>query len=485
MSRPADGVVPAFYEEAYARASSSIARIRHGLPSFPSPELRVQRVGQLDASLLDQELTDLLAQPVTAALRKASPLLEKRYEAEIYMLLRLILYKFSIYDNSASYGAMLQNLKYRNEWAHPARALSTSGDAPLSRTQLALYPLCTIIAPYALAKTRKYMSEHQYDQAPRESAAFVAYSLWQHWQRLWNLASLINFGLFLWNGKYRTITDRLLGMRLIYASRALHRHVSFEFLNRQLVWNALTEFLLFMLPLIRPQRALRRIAQLPSHPIVLGIVYDVLPRSVSRRMGLQVDESDGKVRMARWIKSQRLGRYWYLPDECCPLCFERLERDAGVYTDTAQPPPPPRRADTPDGRISMSQSEGRTGLAAFRQDHRLDQRTETYPNEKAAQRAERIAARRAARHGVTAAHSETRPTLHDTSPRGIKYMDALIVTPYRTLPCATHDHACQYCYVCISETLCDDNVQMDLQQVGGWPCLRCGEYVWGAERVPA
>ena len=478
MSRPADRAVPAFYDEAYTRASSSVARIRDGLPSFPMPALRVQRVGQLDANLLDQELADLLAQPVTAALRRASPWLERRYAAEIRMMLRLILYKFSIYDHRASYGAMLQNLQYRNEWASP-----TTRDAPLSRIQLALYPLCTIIAPYSLAKAHAYMSAHQYDQAPRESAAFVAYALWRHWQRLWGLAALVNFGLFLWNSRYRTITDRVLGMRLVYANRALHRHVSFEFLNRQLVWNALTEFLLFLLPLVRPQRVLRRIAQLPSHPAVLGIVYDVLPRSVSRRMGLQVDERDGQVRMARWIKSPRLGRYWYLPDECCPLCFERLEREAGVYTDTPLSPPPLRSAAIPDNGRSMPQPS-ETHSAASQPRRRLDQRAETVADEKAAHRAERLAARRAARHGVTAAPGATRPTLHDTSPMGIKYMDALIVTPYRTLPCATYDHACQYCYVCIAETLCDENVQLDLQQVGGWPCLRCGEYVWGAERVP-
>jgi len=442
------------------------------------PALRVQRVGQLDANLLDQELADLLAQPVTAALRRASPWLERRYAAEIRMMLRLILYKFSIYDHRASYGAMLQNLQYRNEWASP-----TTRDAPLSRIQLALYPLCTIIAPYSLAKAHAYMSAHQYDQAPRESAAFVAYALWRHWQRLWGLAALVNFGLFLWNSRYRTITDRVLGMRLVYANRALHRHVSFEFLNRQLVWNALTEFLLFLLPLLRPQRVLRRIAQLPSHPAVLGIVYDVLPRSVTRRMGLQVDERDGQVRMARWIKSPRLGRYWYLPDECCPLCFERLEREAGVYTDTPLSPPPLRSAAIPDNGRSMPQPS-ETHSAASQPRRRLDQRAETVADEKAAHRAERLAARRAARHGVTAAPGATRPTLHDTSPMGIKYMDALIVTPYRTLPCATYDHACQYCYVCIAETLCDENVQLDLQQVGGWPCLRCGEYVWGAERVP-
>ena len=57
---------------------------------------------------------------------------------------------------------------------------------------------------------------------------------------MYNIAALFNFAIFLWNGKYRTIVDRILGMRLVYANRSLNRSVSFEFLNRQLVWNAFT-----------------------------------------------------------------------------------------------------------------------------------------------------------------------------------------------------------------------------------------------------
>lgn len=34
--------------------------------------------------------------------------------------------------------------------------------------------------------------------------------------------------------------DRVLGMRLIYAQRSITPNVSFEFLNRQLVWEAFT-----------------------------------------------------------------------------------------------------------------------------------------------------------------------------------------------------------------------------------------------------
>ena len=121
---PAGGQMraPPFCEEAFRRAKPEVRAIRARLPSFSSPPLRVQRVGQLDAHLLDEELTNLLAEPVKSALRKVSPSLEKQCSAELYLLLRLVLYKFSIVDRGATYGAMLQNLRYRNEWAHKQRA---------------------------------------------------------------------------------------------------------------------------------------------------------------------------------------------------------------------------------------------------------------------------------------------------------------------------------------------------------------------------
>lgn len=40
--------------------------------------------------------------------------------------------------------------------------------------------------------------------------------------------------------RYRTLIDRVLKMRLVYARRAFTPNVSFEFLNRQLVWEAFT-----------------------------------------------------------------------------------------------------------------------------------------------------------------------------------------------------------------------------------------------------
>jgi hypothetical protein len=40
--------------------------------------------------------------------------------------------------------------------------------------------------------------------------------------------------------RYRTILERALSMRLVYAERNSNRQASFEFLNRQMVWHAFT-----------------------------------------------------------------------------------------------------------------------------------------------------------------------------------------------------------------------------------------------------
>lgn len=66
--------------------------------------------------------------------------------------------------------------------------------------------------------------------------------------------SFASFTAFLITGHYRTLLDRALRMRLVSPSHIVSREVSFEYLNRQLVWHAFTEFLLFILPLIRVSR---------------------------------------------------------------------------------------------------------------------------------------------------------------------------------------------------------------------------------------
>ena len=65
-----------------------------------------------------------------------------------------------------------------------------------------------------------------------------------------SIAAFVSFLVFLVNGRYRTLLDRVLSVRLAPPLNQGSRQVSFEYLNRQLVWHAFTEFLLFLLPLV-------------------------------------------------------------------------------------------------------------------------------------------------------------------------------------------------------------------------------------------
>jgi hypothetical protein len=68
--------------------------------------------------------------------------------------------------------------------------------------------------------------------------------------------------------RYRNLLERLLGARLVYATPNMARAISFEYLNRQLVWRELSEFLLFLLPLVNISKVRRAITacfpKLPS-----------------------------------------------------------------------------------------------------------------------------------------------------------------------------------------------------------------------------
>ena len=76
-----------------------------------------------------------------------------------------------------------------------------------------------------------------------------------------SMAAFASFLVFLVNGRYRTLLDRILRLRLAPPTNQVSREVSFEYLNRQLVWHAFTEFLLFLLPLVGISRWRRWIAR--------------------------------------------------------------------------------------------------------------------------------------------------------------------------------------------------------------------------------
>lgn len=114
-----------------------------------------------------------------------------------------------------------------------------------------------------------------------------------------SIAAFVSFLVFLVNGRYRTLVDRILRMRLTPPSAQASREVSFEYLNRQLVWHAFTEFLLFLLPLVGIGRWRRWVS-----------------RAWRKTMAaIKSNGEDGE-------SIEKQGELGFLPERTCAICYK-------------------------------------------------------------------------------------------------------------------------------------------------------------------
>ncbi|CAI6081370.1 unnamed protein product [Clonostachys chloroleuca] len=250
------------------------------------------RVGQVDAELLDQELLDLLKGQAGEALKYFSDgHLSDDWSAEISLALRAILFKLTVWDHDATYGAALQNLKYTDARKDGAVLV------PPSAWQKSLFGAVTVFGSYAWTKWEDWLVERDDGYAepnPRleRLSRFTSTLSTAH-----SAAACVSFLVFLLNGRYRTLLDRLLRMRLAPPTSQVSREVSFEYLNRQLVWHAFTEFLLFVLPLIGINRWRRWLSRTWRKTKEI----------------IQIGPEEG---------NSKNGEYAFLPERTCAICYQ-------------------------------------------------------------------------------------------------------------------------------------------------------------------
>ncbi|CEJ89168.1 Putative Pex2/Pex12 amino terminal region [[Torrubiella] hemipterigena] len=249
------------------------------------------RVSQVDAELLDEELLDLLKGQVGEGLKYFSGgHLQDDWSSEIQLALRAVLFKLTVWDNDATYGAALQNLKFTDS------RKSGPGLSPPTRIQKSLYGLVSVFGKYAWDKWEDYLVE-QDDGYDEPSPRMRLLSQWtSRISTMHSAAACVSFLVFLLHGKYRTLLDRVLRMRLAPPTSQVAREVSFEYLNRQLVWHAFTEFLLFVLPLIGINRWRRWISK--------------TWRKTKEIIKTSPDEPG------------QGGEYGFLPERTCAICYQ-------------------------------------------------------------------------------------------------------------------------------------------------------------------
>ncbi|RAQ68632.1 peroxisome biosynthesis protein (Peroxin-2) [Aspergillus flavus] len=262
------------------------------------------RVGQVDAELLDEELLGLLKGQVGNALKYFGPQAREDWSHEIQFALRAILFKLSIWDHNASYGAALQNLKYVD-----TRSKGPIHSAP-TKWQKSLYGLLTVGGRYAWEKWESWLinQEGGYDEPSREVRMLARMT--DLISTTHSIAAFISFLVFLVNGRYRTLVDRILRIRLTPPSAQASREVSFEYLNRQLVWHAFTEFLLFLLPLVGISRWRRWISR------------------AWRRTMSSIRSSDGDSEEA-----EKQGELAFLPERTCAICYKASNPESATESE--------------------------------------------------------------------------------------------------------------------------------------------------------
>ncbi|EEQ33057.1 peroxisomal biogenesis factor 2 [Microsporum canis CBS 113480] len=238
------------------------------------------RVGQVDAELLDEELITLLKGQMGEGLKYFGRHIRDDWNHEIDLVLRAILFKLSVWDHNASYGAALQNLKYTD-----SRSKGPVHSDP-TRFQKSLYGLLTVGGRYAWDKWESWIINQggDYDEPPSSNTRALS-KLTSLISTAHSMAAFASFLIFLVNGRYRTLVDRLLCMRLTPPSM-------------QLVWHAFTEFLLFLLPLVGIGRWRRWVSR--------------AWRKTMSSLRATDEES----------REKNKGELGFLPERTCPICYQ-------------------------------------------------------------------------------------------------------------------------------------------------------------------
>lgn len=272
----------------------------------PEPlRLRVLRSSQTDAEQLDDELFSLFSANLNRCLGVFHSAWFTGHYRELLLALQSVIFGLTVGRGRPSPGMSLLNLRYRDE--RPSMGNRNEGPR-LAKMQRILLYLGNIVMPYAWAKVMASLvqcadggrvdsagsfldalssgisgvsgssgdKENHEDlgsgpsSGPLRSGPLRSMSLacrlalgsfagssasgllktMSSLEMAWKALELANYVVYLRDGAYRGALDRIIGARLVYGDVRASRHVSFDYLNRQLIWSEVSDFVLFVLPLL-------------------------------------------------------------------------------------------------------------------------------------------------------------------------------------------------------------------------------------------
>ena len=219
----------------------------------PPPDVRVLRVSQIDAGRLDAELTSLLREQLLRVFARVHPGAVAHRTPELTLGLDLLVFYFTVWSHRPTPGMELMNLRYRDE-RRPLVGTSGMEGHRLSVAQRLAHGVAFVAGRFLWSKLTRAAHDAGWSDAEPHTWRHRAWRAVGHAENAHAVATLVNLLLFLRSGRFRTPWERLSRARLVYHEPNTARVVSFEYLNRQILWRELSDLALFVLPMLDPAR---------------------------------------------------------------------------------------------------------------------------------------------------------------------------------------------------------------------------------------
>ena len=210
---------------------------------------RVLRVSQLDVLELDEELLNTLDNRIAGILQglPASFAVILRFKPELIALIRVLLWRWSIYRNGVTFGQEMMGLTYLQTGRCNSRTNSNTDPAAGHLIPSIKYSLLGFIIFW-------WIRERFEDLVTLLSPLTRSTASTEHMTNCINaglqLANCINFCSFLLYGVYPSLKERILHLKMTSVVRQTLRQPSYKYMNREIIWYGFSEFLFFVLPQI-------------------------------------------------------------------------------------------------------------------------------------------------------------------------------------------------------------------------------------------
>lgn len=214
---------------------------------------RVLRVSQLDATELDDDLLTVLQQQLLAIFKLLPSTRLLQFKPELRAALKALLWWYSVRTAGQTFGQGMLDIQYSRETTHATKL-------PF-RHRLALLVL-SVGLEWLGERFHLLGSLASPRLSPRQLETILGYL-----SAAVNTLSLLNFTVFLLRGNYPTLQERLVGLLLSPTHPQTLRNVSYDYMNREILWHGFSEFLFFVLPhfnVFAIRNWLHRVALSPS-----------------------------------------------------------------------------------------------------------------------------------------------------------------------------------------------------------------------------